>query len=259
MLMQAFAVRNFEVYNMNIKRIDLFQSKNRHYNGHFPNSLDSAYEPHYNFEYPFSNEIALDCERAVFLLKEKDIGSELCKRLGVVFVSETECQNAELSDHIITGISELKQMRFVNVYVKKEVFNKMNDREKRRFILDKICDSVILLTSFEQKEQVRSIFDEIYNLADETECEYLSRKTKKYSISVKFKSSLNGRGGYEALLYIKNNKTNKQSCTVLFSNGEFADLEYRIHQIVIKNGKCVIRPKYCEGFYDEEIIVDINV
>lgn len=244
---------------MNIKRIDLFQSKNRHYNGHFPNSLDSAYEPYYNFEYPFSYVIGLDCERAVFLLKEKDIGSELCKRLGVVFVSETECQNAELSDHIITGISELKQMRFVNVYVKKEVFNKMNDREKRRFILDKICDSVILVTSFEQKEQVRLVFDEIYNLADETECEFLGKNTKKYEISVKFKSSLNGSGRYEALLYIKNKKTGKQSCTVLFSNGQFADLEYRIHQIVIKNGKCVIRPKYCEGFYDEEIIVDINV
>ncbi len=240
---------------MNIKRISLSQSENRNYNKR-PIGLDSDFEPYFDFKYPFSNGIHLDCERAVFLLKEKGVESDFCKHLDVVFVPEREYRNSELSDYTMS-ISEMKYMRFVNVYVNKEAFNKMNDKKKRRCILDKICEAVILVTSFSQKEQIRLIFDEIYNLSDETECEFLGRKTKRYSISVKFKSSLNGR--YEALLYIKNNKTNNVSCNVLFSNASYEDLEYRIHQIVIKNGKCEIRPKYCETVHDDVIFVDINI
>lgn len=235
---------------MNINRISLCQSENWIFNN-LPRALNSDYYPIYDFKYPFSFELALDCERIVYKLKEYDINSEICWHLVVTFINGGQNKCSELIDFIAFGQSK---MRFVNIAEKAEEFNLMTTKDKRRCLLDSICSAVMLVTNETDHVIIKQIINEVFELADDTECVYVKKCTKKYDASIKFKSSLKG---YDVTLSIKNNITGKEEETILFENGSYADLVYRIHKVIFKGKQCVIKPKDDSCNSNKPIIVDL--
>ena len=235
---------------MNINRISLCQSEHWiFYN--LPRALDSDYYPIYDFKYPFSFELALDCERIVYKLKEYDINSEICWHLVVTFINDGKNKCSELNDFIAFGQSK---MRFVNIAEKAKEFNSMTTKDKRRCLLDSICSAVMLVTNETDHARVIQIINEVFESADNIECVYVKKCTKKYDAVIKFKSSLKG---YDIVLSIKNNITGKEKQTILFENGSYADLVYGIHKIIFKGKQCVIMPKDDGRNFDKPIVVDL--
>ena len=235
---------------MNIKKITLCQSEKWNYDI-LPRRLDSDYEPCYEYKYPFSKDIALDCERIVFKLKENNVLSDVCRNLNIVFITENALKKTELMSFIAFN---QKDMRFVNTYVNTDEFNNLNDKQKRNVIFKRICEAIIIVSESEKKGLIEQICNDVYVISDEMECLFLNKTLKKYSVNVKFRSSLSG---YTAILYIKNNITLQQQSVVLFDKGTFADLEYRLNRIIVKNNRCIIQPKNDKT--DDPIIVDIDV
>lgn len=235
---------------MNINRISLCQSENWIFNN-LPRALDSDYYPIYDFKYPFSFELALDCERIVYKLKEYDINSEICWHLVVTFINDGENKCSELIDFIAFGQSK---MRFVNIAEKAEEFNSMTKKDKRRCLLDSICSAVMLVTNETDHARVIQIINEVFESADNIECVYVKKCTKKYDAVVKFKSSLKG---YNIVLSVKNNITGKEKQTILFENGSYADLVYGIYKIIFKGKQCVIMSKDDGRNFDKPIVVDL--
>lgn len=235
---------------MNIDRISLCQSENWIFNN-LPRALDSDYCPIYDFKYPFSFELALDCERIVYKLKEYDINSEICWHLVVTFINDGENKCSELIDFIAFGQSK---MRFVNIAEKAEEFNSMTTKDKRRCLLDSICSAVMLVTNETDHARVIQIINEVFESADNIECVYVKKCTKKYDAVVKFKSSLKG---YNIVLSVKNNITGKEKQTILFENGSYADLVYGIYKIIFKGKQCVIMSKDDGRNFDKPIVVDL--
>lgn len=235
---------------MNIDRISLCQSENWIFNN-LPRALDSEYCPIYDFKYPFSFELALDCERIVYKLKEYDINSEICWHLVVTFINDGENKCSELIDFIAFGQSK---MRFVNIAEKAEEFNSMTEKDKRRCLLDSICRAVMLVTNETEHDIVIRIINDVFESADDTECVYMKKSTKRYDAAVVFTSSLKG---YNAYLNIKNNITGEENRTILFENGSYADLVYGVHKIIFKGKQCMIKPKDDGRNSDEPIIVDL--
>ena len=235
---------------MNINRISLCQSENWNFNN-LPRALDSDHYPIYDFMYPFSFELALDCERIVYKLKEYDIRSEICSHLVVTFINDGKNKCSELIDFIAFGKSK---MRFVNIAEKAEEFNSMTLKDKRRCLLDSICSAVMLVTNETEHARVIQIINEVFGSADDIECVYMKKCTKKYDAAVKFKSSLKG---YDVFLTIKNNINGKEKQTILFENGSYADMIYGINKIIFKGKQCMIKPKDDSGNYDKPIIVDL--
>ena len=235
---------------MNIKKITFCQNENWIYDK-LPRRLDSDYNPLYEFQYPFSKTIALDCERIVYKLIENNISSDICRNLNIVFINENQLNKTELTDFIAFN---QKDMRFVNTYVNSNNFNILSDEQKRKNIFDKIYEALILVSESDKANHIKQICNDVFLSSDETECIFLTKTLKKYTISVKFRSSFNG---YTAILYINNNITLQQERTVLFENRSFADLEYRIHKIIIKKNQCIIHPKNNET--DVPIIVNMDI
>lgn len=235
---------------MNIDRISLCQSENWIFNN-LPRALDSDYCPIYDFKYPFSFELALDCERIVYKLKEYDINSEICWHLVVTFINDGENKCSELIDFIAFGQSK---MRFVNIAEKTEEFNLMTEKDKRRCLLDSICRAVMLVTNETEHDIVIRIINDVFESADDTECVYMKKSTKRYDAAVVFTSSLKG---YNAYLNIKNNITGEENRTMLFENGSYADLVYGVHKIIFKGKQCVIKPKDDGRNFDKPIVVDL--
>lgn len=235
---------------MNIKKITLCQSESWVFDK-LPRRLDSDYNPCYDFHYPFSNNIALDCERIVYKLKEENILSNICRNLNVVFISENALKKTELTGFIAFN---QKDMRFVNAYMNSDEFNNLIDKQKRKIILEKICEAIIIVSESEKKGLIEQICNDVYLISDDMECVFLNKTLKKYVINIKFKSSLSG---YTAILYINNNITQQQQSVVLFDKGSFADLEYRLNKIIVKNNRCIIQPKNDKT--DDPIIVNIDV
>lgn len=235
---------------MNIIRISLCQNESWILEN-LPRSLDSDYKPCYDFKYPFSAEIALDCERIVYKLNEYSVSSDICWHLTVTFINSDVVKNSELVDFIAYSQSK---MRFVNIAKDASIFNSMNPIEKRRFILNSVCSAIMLVTNDIYHDTIKRITNEVLEFADNTECVLLEKRTKKYNAIVIFKSSLKG---YDAKLKIKNNLTNKEEQSELLVNGTYADLKYKIYKIVFKGGKCVIQPKNDYLNRDIPIIVDL--
>ena len=71
---------------------------------------------------------------------------------------------------------------------------------------------------------------------------------------VKFKSSLNG---YDVILTIKNNFTGIEKKQVIFKNGSYADLEYRVSKIIFKGKHCIVEPKNNGYIIDEQIVINL--
>lgn len=235
---------------MNIKKITLCQNEKWNYDK-IPRRLDSDYEPCYDFKYPFSKDIALDCERIVFKLMENNVLSDVCRNLNVVFINECTLNKTELTNFIAFN---QKDMRFVNTFVDPKEFNELIDKQKRKLIFDKIREAVIVVSESEKKSLIEQICNDVYLMSDDTECVFLSKALRKYVIEVKFKSSFDG---YTAILYINNTITHQNRSIVLFERGSFADLEYRIHKIIVKNSKCIIQPK--NNLTDDSIEVNIEI
>ena len=235
---------------MNIDRISLCQSENWIFNN-LPRALDSDYYPIYDFKYPFSFELALDCERIVYKLKEHNINSEICRHLIVTLINDDEHRCSELIDFVAFSQSK---MRFVNIAEKAEEFNSMTEKDKRRCLLDSICRAIMLVTNETEHDIVIRIINDVFESVDDTECVYMKKSTKRYDAAVVFTSSLKG---YNAYLNIKNNITGEENRTMLFENGSYADLVYGVHKIIFKGKQCVIKPKDDGRNSDEPIIVDL--
>ncbi len=235
---------------MNISRISLCQNEDWIYDNR-PRALDNDYNPCYNFEYPFSFEIALDCERIVYKLKEYDVTSDICWHLVVTFINSNTVQCSKLIDFVDFGQSK---MRFVNVVADAYVFNSISLKEKRKYLLDSICSAIILVTNEIYHDTIKKIINEVFESAANTECVYLNRCTKRYNAAVKFKSSLTG---YDVSLSIRNNLTCEEQQMILFENCSYADLVYKVHQIIFKGKQCVIKPKNDDRNFDKQIIVDL--
>ncbi len=235
---------------MNISRISLCQNEKWIFNN-LPRALDSDYNPCYNVEYPFSFEIALDCERIVYKLKEYSITSDICWHLAVTFINSNIVRNNELIDFVAFGQSK---MRFVNIAKEARSFNLMSLKEKRKYLLDSVGSAIMLVTNSAYHDTVKKIINEVFEFGDNTKCVYLEKYTKKYNAVVKFKSSLKG---YDVILNIKNNLTNKEKQTVLFVKGSYADLKYKIHKIIFKGKKCIIQSRNNELNRDIPIIIDL--
>ncbi len=235
---------------MNIKKISLCQNENWDYSK-LPRGLSCDYKPNYCFIYPFSYNIALDCERIVYKLMEYNVSSDICWHLVVVFINNQRFQMSKLIDFIAFG---QKNMRFVNIAKNANEFNLMSLKEKREYLLNSICDAILLVTDNKHNDTIRRIINEVLELADNTECVYLQKRTKKYDAMVKFKSSLNG---YDVILSVKNNFTGVEKKQIIFKNGSYADLEYRISKIIFKGKQCVVKPKDDEYSTDEPIVVNL--
>lgn len=235
---------------MNISRISLCQNENWVYDKR-PRSLSNDYNPCYDFEYPFSFEIALDCERIVYKLKEHDVTSDICWHLVVTFINSNIVRCSKLVDFIDFRQS---RMRFVNVVADADVFNSISLEEKRKYLLNSIGGAIILVTDNVYHDTIKKIIKEVLELAVNTECVYLNKCTKRYNAVVKFKSSLTG---YDVSLSIRNNLTCDEQQTVLFEKGSYADLIYKVHQITFKGKQCVINPKSDDRNFDEPIIIDL--
>lgn len=235
---------------MNIDRISLCQSENWIFNN-LPRALDSEYCPIYDFKYPFSFELALDCERIVYKLKEHNINSEICRHLIVTLINDDEHRCSELIDFVAFSQSKMK---FVNIAEKAEDFNLMTEKDKRRCLLDSICRAIMLVTNETEHDIVVQIINDVFESADDTECVYMKKSTKRYDAAVVFTSSLKG---YNAYLNIKNNFTGEENRTILFENGSYADLVYGVHKIIFKGKQCVIKPKDDGRNSDKLIIVDL--
>lgn len=237
---------------MNIKKISLCQNEKWNYDI-MPRNLNTDYMPIYDFIYPFSYEIALDCERIVFTLKEKGITSEICFHLNVAFINESGHTIPELMDFTAFGI---KGMRFVNIYLNADEFNEMTNEQKRYCILKKISEAAVMITESNQAEQIEEVIRHIYKLSSETECLFLEKQTVKYHAMVRYRSSMDG---YTAILYLKNNVSEAEKKQILFQNLSFADLVYKIHKIKFKQGKCIICPKDYSYIQDEDIVVELDI
>lgn len=237
---------------MYIKKISLCQNESCIYSK-LPRSLASDYKPCYDFKYPFSNMIALDCERIVYKINEHDIQSNICRNLNVVLINESTFESPELTDFIAFN---QKDMRFVNVYMNSDKFNELSNEQKRKVLINKICEALAIVSDNRSRKIIEQICDEVYLMSDDTECVFRNKSMTKYTIEVKFKSSLKG---YTAILYLMNVINQTKSRTVLFENSSFADLVYRVHKIILKDKKCIIRPKRSEMNEDEPIIIDINI
>lgn len=235
---------------MNIDRISLCQSENWIFNN-LPRALDSDYCPIYDFKYPFSFELALDCERIVYKLKEHNINSEICRHLIVTFINDDEHRCSELIDFVAFSQSK---MRFVNIAEKAEEFNSMTEKDKRRCLLDSICRAIMLVTNETEHDIVIRIINDVFESVDDTECVYMKKSTKRYDAAVVFTSSLKG---YNAYLNIKNNITGEENRTMLFENGSYADLVYGVHKIIFKGKQCVIMSKDDGRNFDKPIVVDL--
>ena len=235
---------------MNIDRISLCQSENWIFNN-LPRALDSEYCPIYDFKYPFSFELALDCERIVYKLKEHNINSEICRHLIVTLINDDEHRCSELIDFVAFSQSKMK---FVNIAEKAEDFNLMTEKDKRRCLLDSICRAIMLVTNETEHDIVVQIINDVFESADDTECVYMKKSTKRYDAAVVFTSSLKG---YNAYLNIKSNFTGEENRTILFENGSYADLVYGVHKIIFKGKQCVIKPKDDGRNSDKLIIVDL--
>lgn len=235
---------------MNIDRISLCQSENWIFNN-LPRAFDSDYYPIYDFKYTFSFELALDCERIVYKLKEHNINSEICRHLIVTLINDDEHRCSELIDFVAFSQSK---MRFVNIAEKAEEFNSMTEKDKRRCLLDSICRAIMLVTNETEHDIVIRIINDVFESVDDTECVYMKKSTKRYDAAVVFTSSLKG---YNAYLNIKNNITGEENRTMLFENGSYADLVYGVHKIIFKGKQCVIKPKDDGRNSDEPIIVDL--
>ena len=216
-----------------------------------PRALDSEYCPIYDFKYPFSFELALDCERIVYKLKEHNINSEICRHLIVTLINDDEHRCSELIDFVAFSQSKMK---FVNIAEKAEDFNLMTEKDKRRCLLDSICRAIMLVTNETEHDIVVQIINDVFESADDTECVYMKKSTKRYDAAVVFTSSLKG---YNAYLNIKNNFTGEENRTILFENGSYADLVYGVHKIIFKGKQCVIKPKDDGRNSDKLIIVDL--
>lgn len=234
---------------MNIDRISLCQSENWIFDN-FPRALDSDYCPIYDFKYPFSFELALDCERIVYKLKEYNINSEICRHLVVTLIND-EHRCSELIEFV--AFSQQK-MKFVNIAEKAEEFNSITEKDKRRCLLDSICRAIMLVTNETEHDIVVQIINDVFESADDTECVYMKKSTKMYDAAVVFTSSLKG---YNAYLDIKNNITGEENRTILFESGSYADLVYGVHKIIFKGKQCVIKPKDDGRNPDKPIIVDL--
>ena len=235
---------------MNIDRISLCQSENWIFNN-LPRALDSDYCPIYDFKYPFSFELALDCERIVYKLKEHNINSEICRHLIVTLINDDEHRCSELIDFVAFSQSKMK---FVNIAEKAEDFNLMTEKDKRRCLLDSICRAIMLVTNETEHDIVIRIINDVFESADDTECVYMKKSTKRYDAAVVFTSSLKG---YNAYLNIKNNITGEENRTMLFENGSYADLVYGVHKIIFKGKQCVIMSKDDGRNFDKPIVVDL--
>ena len=235
---------------MNIDRISLCQSENWIFNN-LPRALDSDYSPIYDFKYPFSFELALDCERIVYKLKEHNINSEICRHLIVTLINDDEHRCSELIDFVAFSQSKMK---FVNIAEKAEDFNLMTEKDKRRCLLDSICRAIMLVTNETEHDIVIRIINDVFESVDDTECVYMKKSTKRYDAAVVFTSSLKG---YNIVLSVKNNITGKEKQTILFENGSYADLVYGIHKIIFKGKQCVIKPKDDGRNFDKPIVVDL--
>ena len=234
---------------MTIKKISLCQNEKRVYNT-IPRSLSSDYESSYDFAYPLSYILALDCERIVYKMNEHNVDSSICTILNVTFVSDNTISNADLSDYIAFNQND---MRFVNVYLNPFVFNESDNEKKRKDLIDKIAEAIAIVIDEDKNSLIHQICDEVYLMADDVECVFLKKEMKKYDIEIRFKSSLNG---YTATLYILNKQNNRETSNEFMQKCTFADLVYKINKVTVKNDKCIIHPK--KGGFDKPIIIDIG-
>ena len=237
---------------MYLKMISLCQNEDEKYN-YPPIILSSDYNSSYNFAYPLSYNLALDCERIVYKLKEYDIQSDICNQLNVTFINGAGLLKAGLSDYVAYN---RKNMRYVNVPLCSDDFNSLDDNGKRKVLIYKILEALNTVLDEKYNHLVKEICDEVYQHSDETECVYKNKITKRFNIEVRFKSSLNG---YSAILYVIDCSSNAEFRYVLFENGSLGDLEYRINTICIKGNTCVINPKSSERFNDEPMKIEIGM
>lgn len=237
--------------NMFIKRIGLDQNKSSIYTKR-PLDLDTDYNSSFDFMYPLSYILALDCERIVFKIIEYNIQSNICDYLRVVFVSEESAKMPYLTDFIDFDI---KKKRFVNVYMNPEKFNKMDDNHKREIIIEKICEALSVVSEKEYHYTIAKICKEVYVKSDDTECLYKKINTKKYNVEVRFKSSLDG---YKVFLYVSNLVTKHEFKYIIFEKCSYSDLSYRINKLIIKENKCILYPKKNSHYCDNPIEIEIN-
>ena len=237
---------------MEIKYIYLHQNYSSDYD-YLPTSFGNGLKPHYEFIYPLSKRVALDRERLVYKLKEANITSDICSILGVVFIPVLSNKNSQIVDYIPSK----KNVRFVNVYLSEEVFNSKNDEEKRRLILYRLFEAILLIVNCENRNVIERIIDDIYTYEEETECVLLSKQTKRYDVCVRFKSSFEKR--YTAVIYIKDSITGMNFKKTIFENKNFSELEYRINRISIAKNKCIIYPSKNGCFNYEPIIIQLEI
>lgn len=206
---------------MNISRISLCQNEEWNYD-YLPRALDSDYRPIYDFKYPFSFELALDCERIVYKLKEYDISSEMCWHLVVTFIN-TDNKSSELMDYI--SFDQTK-MRFVNISEKAELFNSKSIDDKRVCILKSIYKAIVLVTKETDHTKINQIITEVAKYQDDIECVLIKKCTRKYNASVRFKSSIRG---YDAILYLECISKNEIKRINILEKVTYAELTYKIN------------------------------
>ena len=67
--------------------------------GRLPASLDVDFLSYYDFIYPLSYRLALDCERIVYKLMEMNIELDVCRILYIVFAETEGFRQSELIDY----------------------------------------------------------------------------------------------------------------------------------------------------------------
>lgn len=237
---------------MILKEIFLKQSESAEYDKP-PVKLSTDVNSRYDFAYPLAHVLGLDCEKIVYKMNEFGIEVNDCKKLMVTFVNEPSIETAELNERNFYG---MKYMKYVNVHMDSEDFNKSDDVHKRELILKGVFNALTVLVDEKDVKKVEEICNEIYVKADDTECLFRKKSNKKYSIEIRFKSSLDG---YTAILYATNLINKKEVKKTLFERGSFADLLYGIYKISIKRDTCVIESKYFgDNYRNDTIVCNLN-
>lgn len=223
---------------MNFKSIVLLESVESDYKKR-PKRLDLS-NGVYNYEHPLSYEIALDCERFVFKMRENSIAMAEFNQLAIVFVSKPFGPDLQIYEPTFAIKSKVK---FVNKYVSSSFFNSLNSFKKREYVLSLIYSSLLLVCGNDKKSVLYNIFFDILRLKDQTKCLWKEKVGSKYTVTISFYSSVTKK--YTITATFKNNETNRTKDVELFNHGSFADLVYGASKISLKGDVCFITGKPC--------------
>ena len=242
---------------MRILRIILCQNETHKYKA-WPRNLtteNGLYDLRLEQDWSLAMELGRDEERLVHKFKEYNITSSVCNRLNVVMTPDDTFDGPELVSLDDTVIFD-KKNRFVNVHVDPLAFNRSTDSKKRKIIIEAIKEALLLVVDHGFEDDIVRICDDVYTVADELECLFKTKTTKKYKAQIWVK---NKATGFTAKLCVKNLKTQMESQTILFEDKHLAYFLISLHKMEIKGGKCII---YSDPVYEpggESIVVDIDI